>query len=186
MLSPIKDEFTFMEAASGGGARQRRRNTNVAYVILASMLSGIVCYRVGLFTGCANPWILDYRSMDSFGFDDPAFYGSSSQPRTPSKRRGVDRRSVPRTNLPYDCGEFGHRAALTTEMHRLFSSRARFLLLNRCCILLPHTEHRWGLHQLVVQKVLEARERAARLLSVVAAVGEEGRVAQSRPRKVRE
>mmetsp|Transcript_28003 Transcript_28003/g.51652 ORF Transcript_28003/g.51652 Transcript_28003/m.51652 type:complete len:392 (-) Transcript_28003:88-1263(-) len=95
-------------------SKGKRKSSNSAFSLLVvALLSGIVCYRLGMFAGCASPWLnsidathssslapSNEGSIDQDDPDNPQYYKSS--------RRNTfdpnDRRSISRTSLPYDCG----------------------------------------------------------------------------------
>jgi len=99
-------------------------------MLTTALLSGAVCYRIGKFAGCATPWLADVRAADEYyeyyggggdGENDGENDGDGDgedddETDDPWRRRGsvrskgsadddpTDRRTIPRTNLPYDCG----------------------------------------------------------------------------------
>lgn len=104
------------------------------YLLLAtSLLSGIVCYRLGIFAGCASNWMTNIQEVHSstidsisnlYDHDDPEFYNNNdmrsktkvevSMTATADsvalaykpKYEPGDRRSVLRPSVPYKCGTY--------------------------------------------------------------------------------
>ncbi|KAL9179763.1 hypothetical protein ACHAXT_007733 [Thalassiosira profunda] len=99
------------------------------YFLLTAILSGAVCYRLGMFAGCAsNMWqagdaaadssfLAPMRALENDGDpDSPEYYGrerptASQLPADygASRRKSIaigpdDRRRVSRATAPYDCG----------------------------------------------------------------------------------
>ena len=97
-------------------------------VVLIALLSGIVCYRLGIFAGCASNYMTNIQEVHSstidsisnlYDHDDPNFYNnmrsktkvevstaiaeSVALANTPKYEPG-DRRSVLRPSVPYKCG----------------------------------------------------------------------------------
>ena len=83
-------------------------------VHLLAFLSGIVCYRLGAFSGCSSPWMANIQAthsstIDSLSdIDDPAYFRSSVHLRSTPQTTSIDphdRRFVPRPSTPYKCGK---------------------------------------------------------------------------------
>ena len=96
--------------------RTRSSNRGAIHMLATAFLSGAVFYRLGSFGGCSSLWLNSNKSyMNSISSDlnSPEYYTSlqSSDPyvQTSESRTIVDpkndRRFIPRTSLPYDCGK---------------------------------------------------------------------------------
>lgn len=82
---------------------------------LLAFLSGIVCYRLGAFSGCSSPWMANIQAthsstVDSIhnDIDDPAYFRSSVHLRSTPQTTSIDphdRRFVARPSTPYKCGK---------------------------------------------------------------------------------
>ena len=81
--------------------KAKRGRSSVTNLLATAFVSGIVCYRLGMFAGCASPWMLDIQSMHgtTFNADSPALYNNAKIPDPKD-----DRRFVQRPSTPYDCG----------------------------------------------------------------------------------
>ncbi|KAL7533994.1 hypothetical protein ACHAXR_009790 [Thalassiosira sp. AJA248-18] len=100
--------------------KRAKPNNSIAivYPLVAAFLSGLICYQLGVFAGCASPWLADIQGahqssasvFEYYGSDDPdspAYFTAAHSNNNSSRAKifdPTDRRSVPRTNLPYDCG----------------------------------------------------------------------------------
>ena len=83
-----------------------KRTKHTAAVTLTALLSGLVCYRVGLFTGCSSP---TWYSMQSIIKEEE--YKHESRPNyyirpqeTSSSSSPSQRRHDATDGLPYKCG----------------------------------------------------------------------------------
>mmetsp|Transcript_25841 Transcript_25841/g.54613 ORF Transcript_25841/g.54613 Transcript_25841/m.54613 type:complete len:380 (+) Transcript_25841:240-1379(+) len=104
---------------------REKRNSNATQLLIVALLSGMLCYRIGMFAGCSSSWLQSMESMHSLSLapmneganddpDDPAFYGAArsnttaaaaaAATRTKTTFEPNDRRTVPRPDHPYDCG----------------------------------------------------------------------------------
>lgn len=123
---------------------------------LPAFLSGIVCYRLGAFSGCSSPWMANIHAthsstVDSIhnDIDDPAYFRSSSslssvqqqytsQTTTTSIIDPNDRRFVARPSTPYKCGKISY-----CIMYRVVCSISHFVFYTtnfiRSCILLSYS-----------------------------------------------
>lgn len=114
-------------------AKRRSSSTNsvCCYPLISVLISGLVCYRLGVFSGCSNSWLNDiqethesswapmsnegeelapmsnageeWATMSNEGEEVGQRSSSWKQPRKITDSN--DRRSVSRTSIPYDCGE---------------------------------------------------------------------------------
>ena len=96
--------------------RTRSGNRGAIHLLATAFLSGAVFYCLGSFGGCSSLWLNSNKSyMNSISSDlnSPEYYtrSQSSDPyiQTSASRTIVDpkndRRFIPRTSLPYDCGK---------------------------------------------------------------------------------
>ena len=84
-------------------------------LFLSAFLSGIVCYRLGAFSGCSSPWMANIQATHSstvdsihVDIDDPAYFRSSVHLRSTPQTTSIDphdRRFVARPSTPYKCGK---------------------------------------------------------------------------------
>jgi hypothetical protein len=164
-----------------------RSNRGAIHLLATAFLSGAVFYRLGSFGGCSSLWLnsnKSYTNSISSYPNSPEYYTStqSSDPyvhtsasRTTSDPKN-DRRLIPRTSLPYDCGKSQSRTAgrddsFSTPQKRSFHLPPPFPFNQspriRRRILLSHPLHRWCIHKSMVQKVSTTPIRQHILLSTL-------------------
>jgi len=162
-----------------------RSNRGAIHLLATAFLSGAVFYRLGSFGGCSSLWLnsnKSYTNSISFDPNSPEYYTSSqssdpyvqpSASRTTSDPKN-DRRFIPRTSLPYDCGksiEKGRDDYFPTPQNRSLHLPPPFPFNQspriRRRILLSHSLHRWCIHKRMVQKVSTAPIRQHILLSTL-------------------
>ncbi|KAL9179790.1 hypothetical protein ACHAXT_007760 [Thalassiosira profunda] len=90
-----------------------RSRSRIANLLATAIVTGMLCYRLGKFAGCASPWLEGIAEAEQQS-TDASFWGVSddhdapsslsSDEREPDSQEYEDRRFVPRPNAPYDCG----------------------------------------------------------------------------------
>ena len=94
-------------------AKRSSSSSGSAYLLMTAFLSGIVCYRLGMFSGCASPWLSNIQATqssvsnnDNDDPDEPSYYAANSRQRKIIDPN--DRRFVTRPSTPYSCGKLLH------------------------------------------------------------------------------
>ena len=141
------------------------------HLLATAFLSGMVFYRLGSFGGCSSLWLnsqKSYTNSQSSDPNSPQNYMSSKMPdpnvqtsasRTISEDPKNDRRFIPRTSVPYDCGmSIDKCRTMIYSPPKAKSSPPAPLPIEsitplRRRILLSHPLHRWCIHKSMVQKV---------------------------------
>lgn len=98
--------------------------SSIKYILISSLLSGIICYRYGLFFGCASPWMAQLTASQNMNHydsnieeEDPAYFNNLDEPsvakgnyndyiETSIPHDPDDRRYVSRPSSPYKCGKY--------------------------------------------------------------------------------
>ena len=164
-------------------ANRTRSNRGAIHLLATAFLSGAVFYCLGSFGRCSSLWLNSQKSYtNSTSSNSPEYYtrSQSSDPNvlTSASRTIVDpkndRRFIPRTSLPYDCGksiEKGRDDYFPTPQNRSLHLPPPFPFNQspriRRRILLSHSLHRWCIHKRMVQKVSTAPIRQHILLSTL-------------------
>lgn len=110
-----------MAARKDNESSKRGRHASALYILISAIISGLVCYRLGKFEGCASPWLASIQASDvweenEYGVDGSYGVGDDNDDNTDSSINygrfktssnidPNDRRSISRTNVPYKCGE---------------------------------------------------------------------------------